>query len=283
MIDTTKYGITGFGSAYGDPYQDQMIQNQQAMARPQPYGTSGFKTSVTRKPDGTTSKSQEVKTGEQSMYNPNPQLPAGYSGFQQPQGMTNAQGAWQNMINTGGGMADTTAWMNSFQPQMQYTIQDAINQAMQVGGQRGMLNSSPMTRMQGDIAGRAWAGIAPQMAQMQLDQYNQGANRYMQAAQGLENNAMGQFGLGQNWANNAFNMGNAYQNQQQGMLGTYAQEMARMRGENNPFYNLALQGMNAQNQVAPVQYQPSAMSQMFGMGTNLLGAAGLAGGFGKLF
>lgn len=272
MIDLSKMGVQGFGTAYGS---QQMAAAPPAAPQPpdgnsQVYNTQK-KTSITQKPDGTTSKST-TESGGSPMYNPNSQIPYGYSGFQQPAGMGQAQGAWQNILNDQGGAGYLNAFNNSFMPGMQYTINDAINQAMQKGSNMGMLNSAPMQRMQGDIAARAWAGIAPQLAQVNLGEYGNAMNRYMQGAQGMENNAMNQFGLGQTWANNAMNMGNAYQNQQTGMLGQYQNEMARMRGENNPYYNLSLQGMNAQNQVGPVQYQPSPFAQ----GLNMMGGLGMA-------
>lgn len=271
MIDMTKMGMQGFGTAYQNP---QLMT--QGMTDQSKIYNSQKKTSVTQKPDGTTSQST-TESGGTPMYNPNAQLPQGYTGFQQPAGMGQSQNAWQNVLNSGGGTGMLNAFNNSFVPGMQYTIKDAVNQAMQSGSNRGMLNSSPMQRMQGDIAARAWAGIAPQLAATNLGEYGNAMNRYMGAAQGMENNAMGQFGMGQTWANNAMNMGNMYQNQQQGMLGPYQQEMARMYGENNPGFGLTAQGANLQNMVGPVQYKPSPMAQFLGLATQGAMGAGMLG------
>jgi hypothetical protein len=247
-------------------------------SEPRPYGTSAQKTSVTRRPDGTTTQTQESKTGENNMYQaPAPQQQTG--SFQMPWQSQSASQAYQNMINSGGGMADTTAWMQSFAPQAQYTINNAINQAMQKGARTGMGNSMPLTRTQGDIAGQYWANLVPQFLQTQMQQQNIANQNYLNAAGGLGQQGQGALYGGMDWANNAFNLAAGYQGAQQGGLSNYQNELARMRPENNPYFQLAPQGFNAQNQVAPIQYNPSGFSRALdvGLGIASMGALGGAG------
>jgi len=162
---------------------------------------------------------------------------------------------------------DTSRWWEAEQPVLERKISDLAKQQAEQFGLAGLRWSTPLQRNITDITGRETANLWADLAEKQLGLTEAAKNRGMQAAMALPGIAQQRFNMPMQWAQQLFGMGTGMQNIYQNALGRQYQDFLRMAPESNPWIRTAMSFLGLPSNMAPVQYSPSLMSQILGLGT----------------
>ncbi len=201
--------------------------------------------------------------------------------FPFPQQWNTASNVFTNFAQ--GLPTSTESWWQAQQAPFERTISDQAKQLAEQMGLMGLRYSTPMGRNIADITGREANKLYSNLATQQLGLTEAAKNRGMQAAGALTGLGQQYLNAPQEWAQRMYQMGSGMTSLGQQALQRAYQNWMRGTPEGNPWLSGAMNYAGMQSQMMPQQYQPSFLSQLLGLGGGVLGAAGMAGGFGNLF
>jgi len=273
MADYGKYLPKNVASKLGRQYSPEVINLWK-----QYYGGSGSpgETSTGKTSTLTSRKTKKAPAGKSSKPPITPEiLPPGesqYGGYPP----TNVPFPYPSELQTAGNVlsrfayglpTDTSRWWEAEQPVLERKISDLAKQQAEQFGLAGLRWSTPLQRNITDITGRETANLWADLAEKQLGLTEAAKNRGMQAAMALPGIAQQRFNMPMQWAQQLFGMGTGMQNIYQNALGRQYQDFLRMAPESNPWIRTAMSFLGLPSNMSPIQYQPSFLSQLTGLGS----------------
>jgi len=189
------------------------------------------------------------------------QEPSGYGQLQYPQQWGTASQALTPMAQTGMPTYQSP-WYQQARGVAETDIRNAIAQAAETAGMKGLRWSSPLAEQAQRIAGERMGQVGLEWTGRELDALEQARQRQLQATGQLAGLGQQYFQAPMQYAQAAGQYGQGMMGARQQMLQPFYQEFMRRAPESSPWLQAAMQWSGYQWPGAqPQMYQPSGFSQ----------------------